>query len=749
MTTSSRGLPVRHLTELVGRDRVLNELSSLVASRRLVTITGQAGVGKSRTAARLAEMLRRSFGGSIAVVEMGGQASDRAGETIAAAVGSPGASLEEIARILGEKPHLIVLDNLDRADLAAPALEQLLRHATETRLVVTSRQRTGIRGETLYVLSPLESILQGPPEAALESPAGNLLLRLIREEDPTFRATAAAAEELLAVCKATDGVPRFIEAAARAVCVLGPRAAAIAVTEDAAVLDSFLPTAFHAMTSKAVLQGALARVSEPARRLLQRLSLFASGCDLRFAADLFSDGSVAKIAGPTSELVDQSLVRSETVGGERRLRVPLHYRGHTLGSWDEESRSSEQQRVRSALIDRMRHCAGSWFSDDQLQSIQFLNRHAGDITALLSAMSADPNDAHEALDIISALRYYWQLHPVDPWPRVRDWLGTALTIDPTHDSITVRAMQTDAYIAFHEGDLEGARAQLMASRSGSDPSLIGDNEALFGIFVEALIDLGEGNPAAAEPKLGRVLRESLQADVEHLGEKYWFLATCQIAMGHEETAMASLAEGLAFCEQVGDIWGRAYMWWLVALIAGRQGRTNEATARLRESVDVMSDYGDRAGLALCVRLLVSISGNNGEDESVARLAALFPRQMHTSPPVPLPELVPAPPSTFGPSTPLQDNRSLGEMLARIIDGDAAENPTQRDGTLDALSGREWEIATLVAEGLGNPAIAARLVLSRRTVEGHVQRILAKLGFRSRSQIAVWVAQSRTEVGRRR
>jgi non-specific serine/threonine protein kinase len=89
------------------------------------------------------------------------------------------------------------------------------------------------------------------------------------------------------------------------------------------------------------------------------------------------------------------------------------------------------------------------------------------------------------------------------------------------------------------------------------------------------------------------------------------------------------------------------------------------------------------------------------------------------------------------------------MLARIIDGDTAQNPTQRDGTLDALSGREWEIAALVAEGLGNPAIAARLVLSRRTVEGHVQRILAKLGFRSRSQIAVWVAQSRTEAEQRR
>lgn len=73
----------------------------------------------------------------------------------------------------------------------------------------------------------------------------------------------------------------------------------------------------------------------------------------------------------------------------------------------------------------------------------------------------------------------------------------------------------------------------------------------------------------------------------------------------------------------------------------------------------------------------------------------------------------------------------------------------RTDACDALSARETEIAVLIAEGLGNPAIAARLVLSRRTVEGHVQRILAKLGFRSRSQIAVWVTKNVDSVAGRK
>ena len=428
------------------------------------------------------------------------------------------------------------------------------------------------------------------------------------------------------------------------------------------------------------------------------------------------------------------------MGTERRLRVPLLYRTHLLDEWNADDRKQEQEQVRNALLGRLRHCAASWFSDDQLASVQFLNRHSGDITSLLGAMSSDPGDAHEALDIISGLRYYWQLHPVDPWPHVRDWLETALAIDPIQDTITVRAVQSDAYIAFHEGDLDGAKAQLKVARTSFDMSLSRPGEILFGTFVEALVDLAEGNVETAAHKLSRVLQEFLDADVrDHLGEKYWYLATCQVALGQEDHALVTLRDGLAYCQRVGDDWGRAYMWWLLALIADRQGRSAEAVSRVRDSVEVMADFGDRAGLALCVRLLGSISAHS-EDDSAARLIMLVPRPMRAAPPVPLPELSPSPHLSTDSPVGFPDNQSLTEMLKRIIDGDTSPAATPRSGSADALSTREWEIATLVAEGLGNPAIAARLVLSRRTVEGHVQRILAKLGFRSRSQIAVWVSQ---------
>jgi len=63
-----------------------------------------------------------------------------------------------------------------------------------------------------------------------------------------------------------------------------------------------------------------------------------------------------------------------------------------------------------------------------------------------------------------------------------------------------------------------------------------------------------------------------------------------------------------------------------------------------------------------------------------------------------------------------------------------------------LTRRELEVADLVADGLSNPEIAARLVISVRTAQGHVENILRKLGFNSRSRIAAWVTQRRLAAG---
>jgi DNA-binding NarL/FixJ family response regulator len=74
--------------------------------------------------------------------------------------------------------------------------------------------------------------------------------------------------------------------------------------------------------------------------------------------------------------------------------------------------------------------------------------------------------------------------------------------------------------------------------------------------------------------------------------------------------------------------------------------------------------------------------------------------------------------------------------------EAKREPAAADGNQTSpLTRREREIAHLIAKGLTNKDIASTLVISQRTAEGHVEHILTKLGFRSRAQVAAWVAES--------
>jgi non-specific serine/threonine protein kinase len=86
--------------------------------------------------------------------------------------------------------------------------------------------------------------------------------------------------------------------------------------------------------------------------------------------------------------------------------------------------------------------------------------------------------------------------------------------------------------------------------------------------------------------------------------------------------------------------------------------------------------------------------------------------------------------------------TVDEMLTYALQDRASTAPKQSRRAATELTRREREIADLVADGRSNKEIASTLVISFRTVEGHVEHILTKLGFTSRAQIAAWVTGQR-------
>ena len=175
----------------------------------------------------------------------------------------------------------------------------------------------------------------------------------------------------------------------------------------------------------------------------------------------------------------------------------------------------------------------------------------------------------------------------------------------------------------------------------------------------------------------------------------------------------------------------------------------DAAALARSGLAIQRGFNDPVGVALIIELLAWIAASDGEASRAAALLATAESVW---------ALIGTTIAAFGPAlgthragcearvraalSPQElaaasrqgQQPTVEAAIASILDQPAAAGPPR---SASPLTAREQEIAALVAEGLSNRAIAARLVISTRTVDGHVERILAKLGFSSRAQVAAW------------
>jgi DNA-binding CsgD family transcriptional regulator len=232
---------------------------------------------------------------------------------------------------------------------------------------------------------------------------------------------------------------------------------------------------------------------------------------------------------------------------------------------------------------------------------------------------------------------------------------------------------------------------------------------------------------------------------------------CHGFAGNSEDAVARHQQCIALAGEVGELHMRA----LAVTGLGEQelaaGHLEEATALFREAIALKRKLGDRMGIAVGLDSLGRVATAEGQGETAALLLGAAEAIWDL---VGMSET--GNPFAFAPS------RSDGLKQARQLLGkerfrdlfrrgsqlsvedavryalgektDAQPPPTPVEPS--PLTRRELEVADLVAEGLSNPEIAARLVISVRTAQGHVENILRKLGFNSRSRIAAWVTERR-------
>ena len=311
-------LPV-HLTSFVGRRAELAAVSTLLQGRRLVTLTGVGGSGKTRLAARLAADQAERWPDGVWWVELEAvtdpaQVAEVAAATAGVLVEPVQGPLRSLTAQLGDRRALVCLDNCEQVlEGAAEVAQALLRSGAQATVLTTSREPLGVAGETVWQMPPLS-----------EDDALALFLERASLVRPGFTLDASSEAAVRTMCRRLDGIPLALELAAAWLRTLTPRQIAAGLDDRFALLVRSPRGAVpRHQTLEASIEWSHALLAELDRAVFRQLAVFAGGFGLEAARAVAAGGAVARddVLDALGRLVDKSLIVAEERDGEARYRL--------------------------------------------------------------------------------------------------------------------------------------------------------------------------------------------------------------------------------------------------------------------------------------------------------------------------------------------------------------------------------------------------------------------------------------------
>jgi predicted ATPase/DNA-binding SARP family transcriptional activator len=308
-------------TTFVGREQTLRDVDAAFETARLVTLTGPAGVGKSRLALEAARRLADQHRDGVRTCELSHLVHPiGVAAAMASALGvtaGPGGTIEEtLIDALATRRMLVVVDNCEHVlPAVAPLVERIIGHCRHVYVLATSRERLAALGETVVPVEPLE--LPHPkadPGEAWTHPAP--ALELLRDRIQAVRAGFTPQQEeqaaLVDVCRRLDGLPLAIELAATRMASMAPIDVARRLDRRLVVLTRGLRTApTRHRTLRTAIELSYDLLDEPERRVFERGSVFAGGFTLAAGEHVCSGVSGLRlddVADVIGALVDKSLL---------------------------------------------------------------------------------------------------------------------------------------------------------------------------------------------------------------------------------------------------------------------------------------------------------------------------------------------------------------------------------------------------------------------------------------------------------
>ncbi len=323
----STNLPA-FLTTFIGREKERDEIISLLAKYRLVTLVGVGGIGKTRLSLRVGEKLLNDYPDGVWFVALDSLSDPALVPSTIAAVfdiregSSDRPLLERLIYSLHKKTTLLILDNCEHLlDACAQLIETLLTNCPNLKILTTSREILNMEGEAVYYLPSLSI---PDDKTSLETLTDYESIRLFAERASlalaSFRVTKENSQPILDICRRVDGIPLAIEMAAARVDILQVDEILRQLNHcfDLLVGKSHTALLRH-HTMRASIDWSWGLLSKMEQKFLQQLSVFAGGWTLE-SAQAVCEGDTLNL---TSALMKKSLIMVDRKE-ERETRYHFH-----------------------------------------------------------------------------------------------------------------------------------------------------------------------------------------------------------------------------------------------------------------------------------------------------------------------------------------------------------------------------------------------------------------------------------------